>query len=359
MRPGKRRDRRRHAVAEDAALDLHPRDELLDEHLLVVTARELDGRRELRLVVHLRDADGRAEARRLHEDGVAERVVDLVAEPDRDVPRDGDAAVPHHLLEEVLVHRECGGRDAGADVGHARELEQPLHRAVLAERPVEDRQARRRRRRARQERCRPSGSAASPRAFPGSWTPGVSRGALSELPAAVAPDRHGHRLVALRVERLEHRARRRERDVVLARPAAGEDRDADAPRHCPESAPVVGSSCRRRRVRRRLARRRRLVVRHDDRHGRARLRLAAAARILRDHEAVERRVARVLVLHLDLEARRLELASRRLLVRALDVRHAGRLRPLRHGERHRRSLRPALPPAGCWSMTMPAAAASD
>ena len=70
-----------------------------------MTARELDGRRKLRLVVHLRDSDGGAEARRLDEDRVAERVVDLVAEPDRDVWRDGDAAVAHHLLEEVLVHR--------------------------------------------------------------------------------------------------------------------------------------------------------------------------------------------------------------------------------------------------------------
>ena len=117
-----------------------PGDELLDEHLLVVPPRELDSRVELGLVVHLRDADRRAEARRLHEHRVAERVPDLVAEPERDVLRDGDAAVAHDLLEQVLVHRERGSRDAGADVRHARELEQSLHRAVLAERPVQDRQ---------------------------------------------------------------------------------------------------------------------------------------------------------------------------------------------------------------------------
>ena len=78
--------------------------------------------------------------RRLHEHGVAERVLDLVALADRVVPRDRDAAVAHHLLEQVLVHRERGARDARADVRHARELEQALHRPVLAERAVEDRQ---------------------------------------------------------------------------------------------------------------------------------------------------------------------------------------------------------------------------
>ena len=55
--------------------------------------------------------------------------------------------------------------------------------------------------------------------------------ARPELPAAVAADRDRHRLVALGVERLEHRARGGERDVVLARPAAGEHGDADAPAH--------------------------------------------------------------------------------------------------------------------------------
>src|SRR5438876_2788633 len=59
----------------------------------------------------------------------------------------------------------------------------------------------------------------------------MSFGAGAELPAAVAADRHRHRLVQLGVERLEHRARGRERDLVLARAAAGQDGDADAARH--------------------------------------------------------------------------------------------------------------------------------
>src|SRR5438034_9832654 len=55
--------------------------------------------------------------------------------------------------------------------------------------------------------------------------------AAAELPAAVAADRDGHRLVPLGIERLEHRSGRRERDLVLARAAAGHDGDADAARH--------------------------------------------------------------------------------------------------------------------------------
>src|SRR5713101_7811536 len=53
----------------------------------------------------------------------------------------------------------------------------------------------------------------------------------AELPAAVAADRDRHRLVQLGVQRLEHRSGRRERDLVLARAAAGDDGDADAARH--------------------------------------------------------------------------------------------------------------------------------
>ena len=54
--------------------------------------------------------------------------------------RDRDAGVAQHGLEQILVHAERRAEHAGADVRHAGELEQPLHRAVLAERAVQDRQ---------------------------------------------------------------------------------------------------------------------------------------------------------------------------------------------------------------------------
>jgi len=46
-----------------------------------------------------------------------------VAVAERDVPRDGDAPVAEHRVEEVLVHAQRRGRHAGADVRHTGELE--------------------------------------------------------------------------------------------------------------------------------------------------------------------------------------------------------------------------------------------
>ena len=96
-------------------------------------------------------------------------MLDRVAGPQRDAPADGDRAVAEHRLEEILVHAERGRRDAGADVGHRGELEQALHRAVLAERAVQDRQHdvdRAERRRARRSSAR-GGCPPPPRAAPG------------------------------------------------------------------------------------------------------------------------------------------------------------------------------------------------
>ena len=126
------------AVSEDAALDLDAVDALLDQHLLVVPARELDCRTELVGAPHLRDPHRRAEAGGLHEYGVVEIVRGYVAVPKRHVARDRDPAVAEHRLEEVLVHAQSRRGDAGADVRHSRQLEEPLHGAVLPERPVQD-----------------------------------------------------------------------------------------------------------------------------------------------------------------------------------------------------------------------------
>ena len=51
----------------------------------------------------------------------------------------GARALEDHL-HEVLVHARRGGEHAGADVADVRELEQSLDRAVLAERPVQQRE---------------------------------------------------------------------------------------------------------------------------------------------------------------------------------------------------------------------------
>src|SRR5205814_8420265 len=67
------------------------------------------------------------------------RVWEIVAVAQGDVPRHRDVRVAHDRLEPVLVHRERGAEYAGSHVGHTRELEQPLHGPVLAERAVQDR----------------------------------------------------------------------------------------------------------------------------------------------------------------------------------------------------------------------------
>ena len=53
---------------------------------------------------------------------------------------DGNASVPQETLRHVFVHAHCRPQHAGADVGHARELQQPLHGAVLAEGAVKHRE---------------------------------------------------------------------------------------------------------------------------------------------------------------------------------------------------------------------------
>src|SRR3954462_574042 len=64
----------------------------------------------------------------------------------------------------------------------------------------------------------------------------------AEAPAAIAADRDADDVVALRIERLEDRARREQRDVVLARAAPGDERDAEATAHGGVVVvPVVGA----------------------------------------------------------------------------------------------------------------------
>ena len=64
----------------------------------------------------------------------------VVSFPKRHVARDADPAVTENRLEEVLVHTQRRRGDTRADVGHSGELEETLHRAVLPERAVKDRQ---------------------------------------------------------------------------------------------------------------------------------------------------------------------------------------------------------------------------
>ena len=211
-------------------------------------------RRQLALVVRLRDADRGAEPGRLDEDRVAERVVDRVAGAQRHVAGDRHAAVAQHRLEQVLVHAERRRGDAGADVRDAGELEQPLHRPVLAEGPVQDGKttstspsvAGDARAPGPAASRRPSSAVASAAlAAPGGRAPSGRRGRSRPSPPRSARGRAP-----------EHRARRGERDLVLARAAAHEDGDASArgSRRRRRSASAAGRRRRRRRGRRSVGR---------------------------------------------------------------------------------------------------------
>src|SRR5262249_47297839 len=163
-----------------------------------------------------------------------------VAEAQRDVLGDRDAVVPHHRLEQILVHTERRCEYSGTDVRHARQLEQSLDGPVLAERAVEHRED-------------DVDVGEGPRNVAGSKTrigfvarATLDRGAPgAERPAALAVDLDGHDLVAAQLECCDHARRGRHRDGVLARPAAEDHGDAAA--HGPVVIGVVvvvpGAAC--------------------------------------------------------------------------------------------------------------------
>ena len=165
--------------------------------------------------------------------------------------------------------------------GHVRELEQALDGSVLAERPVQHREDDVDARRASRGRCDVGTGSVSAAERPSRSSAALRAGA--ELPAPVAADLDGHRLVARRVERLDHRARRGERDLVLARAPAHDDGDAEPGPSGRGDEPA-----------------------DDDRHRRARFRLRPADRVLGEDDPVLVRVGRVLLLDVDREARLLE-----------------------------------------------------
>ena len=214
--------RDRVAVAQNSTLDLDAVDALLDQDLVVVPARELDGGTELLVTADLGDADRRAETGGLHEHRVVEVVCGLVSFAERDVACDGNPAVAENRLEEILVHAQRRRGDTRADVGHASELEEALHRAVLSERAVQDRQhdvdlaERGRRRRVRDHRKSLDARL------------GKAAAAGRELPATALVDLDDDGVVALGIERGHDRPGRRKRDLVFARTAAREHSHANA-----------------------------------------------------------------------------------------------------------------------------------
>src|SRR5207342_2760365 len=113
----------------------------LDEDFRVPLAGRFDRGRKLLGTPYLANANTGARPGGLDECGIAEpgypvRHAGLVQLP---LPRPDDDVVDHRqtgrdeeLLHVLLVHRHRARQDAGPDIGHAGELEQPLQRAILA-----------------------------------------------------------------------------------------------------------------------------------------------------------------------------------------------------------------------------------
>ena len=148
-------------------------------------------------------------------------------------------------LHHDLVHRDRRTEHPRTDVRQVGELEQPLHGAVLSIRTVQQRQHD-----VDVERgARTGGRVAQrirdqlPDAFreravdrergrqrvPARLDRGA--GGVGEQPRPVGGDRHRHDLVPVGVERTRHRDGGRARHVVLSRPSAVEEQNAQPTRH--------------------------------------------------------------------------------------------------------------------------------
>ena len=133
-------------VAQHRAFDLAPFDRFFDDDPLVVAERKID--RGTQRVDRLRfaHADGRTEVCRFDErrqtqrrDQLGDRVVAEVALVHGSRPHLRNAVEREHLFGLGLVHREGRAEDTRPHVGHARQFEQALDGAVLAEWAVQQR----------------------------------------------------------------------------------------------------------------------------------------------------------------------------------------------------------------------------
>ena len=211
-------------VADHGALDLVPDGGRLDEDGRVVCEGGIESRPELVLARYLRDPEARSEPRGLHElrhvhgpRSVEHRfrsgqpfalAHDLVTDLRH-------ARFRHQALEGRLVHAHGGGEHPGAYVSDVHALEQPLNGSVLPERAMEDGKD--------DVGVQKPGAGDDPERTVGSAglvaVPNAS--GIERSPCPLGSDHDWKAVVAAGLETVEHRPRRLERDVVLARPPAG------------------------------------------------------------------------------------------------------------------------------------------
>ena len=245
-------------IAEHRTLDFARVHRPLDNNLSVVTGRKVKGRGQFLGVADLADTYRRAQVRRLHEERIADFLLDqsprlprvlLPFAPQHQHPLDDrKARVTKQPFHHVLIHPDRRTQDARAHVGDPGQLQQALDRSVLAEGAVQKRKndvdlralaprswTHSRTRNWRGLLLRQTGRIERDQSGTGRVNRGRDRPSVLEhprqevvrtrtdQPPALPGDADGNNLILLRVERLEHRSRRSQRDLVLARPAAEQE----------------------------------------------------------------------------------------------------------------------------------------
>ncbi len=126
-------------VPEDRTPDLAADDRLFDQHLRVVLSCAFDRGQELLLLIDATDAERGTRTGRLHKDGIGKPVgVNMLVRRDGPEVRRRDSCASRDDVGKGLVHAESRTLDVAADIGDAGELQQALHRPVLAELAVEN-----------------------------------------------------------------------------------------------------------------------------------------------------------------------------------------------------------------------------
>ena len=243
-----------------------PRRHSLDDGLAVVAERLVERRGQLVGRVGQRHPDAAAEPRRLDDRHGPDALADLAqhavrlplprAAPEPRVVDDRQPVAAHEVLEDDLVHRHRARQHPGPGVRDARQLEEALQRAVLAEGTVDDEEGhvdrlrqrthrRSRRQRPLAHRSRQAVLLVRPQPghlFGGAGGPDEAgerlpilqsrRRALGQHPAPFAVDVHQVRLIAVAVDVPQHGLGRRNAHLVLGRPTTGEDPDPQPIAHC-------------------------------------------------------------------------------------------------------------------------------
>ena len=144
---------------------------------------------------------------------------------DRPVGRYGQPVGDKELFADDLVHRQAAGQHTAPHIRYARQFQQPLHGAILTVRAVQYREDH-----VQRGKATAGGAGHQLAAGRGGLRVGRRRGLFAgrqrgqritaRQPAAVVRDADGHNLVLVPIHHGHDRARRSQRDFMLAGAAA-------------------------------------------------------------------------------------------------------------------------------------------